>query len=584
MPNKKTTFNTIFRFLRFLKPYWKKGVIAFFFMLLSVGLQLPMPFLTKYLIDKVLVLKSFRILNIIGLVLVGMLLVRAASAFLERFLLTTFRGRVLFDVRLKLFEHIQKLSLSFFHKKETGYLMSRVSGDVNAVQGLLADTLVSFGQNTLTFIAGIACTLYIHPKLAFICFGILPLYLFSLMVFNKRIRSMSHEVRERYALVQKDLQELLSGVSVIKAFTGETRSTLRLLGSVKNAIRKEVRLDITATLASISSVIISSAGPIILIWYGCGEIMRGSLTIGGLIAFNSFIRYLFGPTRSLFNLNIGIQRSLAAVERIFEIMDIKPEREGKKRIEIKGGRIIFDRVSFSYNGKEQVLKNVSLEVKPGEVVAIVGRSGVGKTTLVSLIPKFYLPDKGRILIDGKNISDVNLKSLRKNIGICSQDTFLFSDTIKENIKFGNPNVNVEKIKEAAKLAYADLFIKNLPSGYETKVGERGVNLSGGERQRIAIARAIIKSPKILILDEATSQIDAQSERLIQKALQHLLKNRTTIIIAHRLSTIRNADKILVLDKGEIVCRGKHNELYRTCPTYRELYKKQFSIQKRGMVA
>ena len=576
MHNKKTTFRTVLRFLRFLKPYWKKGVIAFLFMLLAVGLQLPMPFLTKYLIDKVLVLKSFKILNIIGLVLVGVLFVRAASTFIESFLLTTFRGRVLFDIRLKLFEHIQKFSLSFFHKKETGYLMSRVSGDVNAVQGLLADTLVSFGQNTLTFIAGIACTLYIHPKLAIICFGILPLYLLSLQVFNKRIRRMSHDVRERYAMVQKDLQELLSAIFIIKAFTGEKRSTIRLLKSVKDAIRKEVRLDITAALASISSVIISSAGPIVLIWYGCGEIIRGSLTVGGLIAFNSFIRYLFGPARALFNLNIGIQRSLAACERVFEIMDIAPEREGKNDIKVKEGKVVFENASFSYDGEERVLKNISFEVNPGELVAIVGRSGVGKTTLVSLIPRFYEPEEGKILIDGEDIKDANLKKLRRNIGIVAQETFLFSDTIKENISFGNPDANDREIEEAARLAYCNEFIKTLPGGYETKVGERGVNLSGGERQRISIARAILKNPKILILDEATSNLDSESEKKIQKALEPLMKKRTTFVIAHRLSTIINADRILVLHDGKIVEVGTHKELYKENGVYKKLYDEQFS--------
>ncbi len=576
MSQEKSTFKTIRRFLQFLRPYWKKGVIAFFFMLLAVGLQLPMPFLTKYLIDEVIVIKSFRLLNIIGLVLVGVLFVRAASIFLESFLLTTFRGRVLFDIRLKLFEHIQKLSFSFFHKKETGYLMSRISGDVNAVQGLLADTLVSFGQNTLTFIAGIACTIYIHPKLAFICFAILPLYLLSLQVFNKRIRGMSHDVRERYALVQKDLQELLSGISIIKAFTGERRSTLRLLKSVKDAIRREVRLDITAALASISSVLISSAGPIVLIWYGCGEIIRGSLTIGGLIAFNSFIRYLFGPTRSLFNLNIGIQRSLAACERIFEIMDIAPEREGRRDIKIREGRVVFENVSFSYDGKERVLENISFEANPGEICAIVGRSGVGKTTLVSLIPRFYEPKEGRILIDGEDISDVSLKRLRKNIGIVAQETFLFSDTIKENIRFGNPVAKDREIEEAARLAYCDEFIKTLPDSYETSVGERGVNLSGGERQRISIARAILKNPKILILDEATSNLDSESEKNIQQALEPLTRTRTSFVIAHRLSTIINADKLLVLENGKIIEVGTHKELYEKNGVYRKLYDEQFS--------
>ncbi|MBI4722397.1 MAG: ABC transporter ATP-binding protein [Candidatus Stahlbacteria bacterium] len=575
MNNKLSTLHTIRRFLGFLKPYWKKGVIAFFFMLLGVGLQLPMPFLTKYLIDKVIVLKSFKILNIIGFVLIGVLFVRASSVFIQSFLLTTFGGRVLFDIRIKLFAHIQKLSLSFFHKKETGYLMSRLSGDVDAVHGLLADTLVSFVQSTLTFIAGVACTIYIHPKLACICFGILPFYLLSLQIFNKRIRNMSHNVREKYALVQKDLQELLSAVSLIKAFTGEKRATLRQLRSVKEAVRQNVRLDITATLASISSVIISSAGPVVLIWYGCREIMIGSLTVGGLIAFNSFIRYLFDPARSLFNLNISIQQSLAACERIFEMLDVAPERGGEKDIKIKEGKVIFQNVSFSYNGEEKVLDNISFEATPNETIAIVGRSGVGKTTLVSLIPRFYDPQNGKILIDGEDISNATISSLRKNIGIVAQETFLFSDTIKENIKFGNPNAEAEKIEEAANLAFAAEFIQKLPYGYDTKVGERGVNLSGGERQRIAIARVIVKNPKLLIFDEATSNLDSESERLIQNALAPLIKERTTFIIAHRLSTIRNADKIIVLDNHKIVGEGKHQELYENCPVYKELYDKQF---------
>ncbi|MEO0095172.1 MAG: ABC transporter ATP-binding protein [candidate division WOR-3 bacterium] len=568
-------FNTIKKFLKFLVPYRQKGVFAFFFMLLSVGLQLPMPFLTRFLIDKVIVLKSFQLLNIIGFVLIGFLFIYAISVFLQNLLLTTFRGRVLFDIRLKLFEHIQKLSFSFFHKKETGYLMSRLSDDVNAVQGLLADTLVSAGQNILTFIAGVACTLYIHPKLAIICFLILPFYLLSLMAFNRRIRNMSHEVREKYALLNKDLQELLSGVFVIKAFTGEKRATIKMLGKIKEAIRKEVKLDITATIASISSALISATGPIVLIWYGCAEIMRGNLTIGSLIAFNSFIGYLFGPTKNLYNLNLNVQRSLAAVERIFEMLDLEPERDGEKEIKIREGRVVFDNVSFSYNGTEEVLKDISFEVNPGEIVAIVGRSGVGKTTLVSLIPRFFEPQKGRILIDGEDIKDARLRSLRSQIGICAQNVFLFSDTIRENIRFGNPEAKDGAIENAARLAYADEFIKNLPEGYDTKVGERGVNLSGGERQRIAIARTLIKNPKILIFDEATSQLDSESEKMIQNALKNLLKNRTTFIIAHRLSTIQNADKILVLDEGRIVGIGKHRELYNSCEVYKHLYDEQF---------
>jgi ATP-binding cassette, subfamily B, bacterial MsbA len=386
---------------------------------------------------------------------------------------------------------------------------------------------------------------------------------------------MSYEVRERYAKVQKDLQELLSAVSIIKAFTGEKRVTIRQLQSLKEAIRKEIRLDITATIASISSVIISAAGPIVLIWYGCYEIMNGNLTVGGLIAFSSFINYLFGPAQSLFNLSIGIQRSLAACERIFEIMDIAPEKEGKNDIQIKRGVVIFENVSFSYDDKEPVFENVSFSADSNETVAIVGRSGVGKTTLVSLIPRFYEIQKGKILIDGEYIKDAKLKSLRKQISIVAQDTFLFSDTIKENIRFGNPAANDEEVENAATLAYCEEFIKEMPDGYDTKIGERGVTLSGGQRQRISIARAILRNPRILILDEATSSLDSESERLIQGSLVPLMKDRTTFVIAHRLSTIRNADKIIVLDDHKIAGIGNHSKLYEICPAYKQLYNEQF---------
>lgn len=565
------TYKPILRFLSFLKPYWKKGLLAFAFMLLSVGLQLPMPFLTKYLIDKVIVIKSFKLLNIIGLVLVGVLLIRSLSVFLQSLLLTTFRGRVLFDIRIKLFEHIQKASLSFFHKKQTGYLMSRLSDDVNAVQGLLADTLVSAGQSILTFAAGIVCTVYIHPKLALICFLVLPLYLLSLAVFNKRVRSLSRITREKFALVNKDLQEMLSAISVIKAFTGEGRAVLRLMASVKEAIRTEIRLDIIATIASITSTIISSLGPLALIWYGCGEIMRGNLTVGGLLAFNSFIGYLFGPVRVLYDLNLGVQRSLAAVERIFEVLEVAPEEDGKEEIKIENGAITFENIFFSYDEGERVLNDLSFAIAPGRTTAIVGRSGMGKTTVVSLLLKYYRPDSGRILIDGRDISDIRTRSLRSQIGLVSQETFLFSDTIRENIRFGWPDASDDEIESAARLAHAHEYITYMPDGYSTHVGERGCTLSGGQRQRIAIARAILKNPRILILDEATSQIDNESERLIQEALNNLFRDRTALIIAHRLSTVMQADNIMVLDEGKIVMQGRHQYLLDKCGLYRGLY-------------
>ena len=559
------------RFLKFLSPYWKKGAWAFLFMLLSVGLQLPLPFLTKYLIDEVVAIKSFKLLNLIGLVLIGFLIIRAVSNLLQSYLLASFRGRVLFDVRVKLFERVQRASLSFFHGRQTGYLMSRLSDDVDAVQGLLAETLVTAGQSILTFVAGIVCTIYIHPKLALICFAVLPLYVVSIAIFNRRIRSLSMETREQFALVQKDLQELVSGMSLIKAFTAEGRATMRLISGLKRAIRAEVRLDITAALASISSAMISAVGPMALIWYGCGEIMRENLTIGGLLAFSSFIGYLFGPVQVLYELNVGIQRSLAAVERIFEIMDVEPEGDAESILSIPNGRVTYDGVSFSYGDNEAVLRDISFEIPPGRSAALVGRSGGGKTTLASLLLKFYQPSAGRICIDGRDIGSISLKSLRSQIGLVAQDSFLFSDTIKENIRFGRPNASDEEIENAAKMAHAHEFIMDMPDGYLARIGERGCTLSGGQRQRVSIARAILKDPKILILDEATSQVDNESERLIQEALEKFMKGRTTIIIAHRLSTVEKADMIMVLHEGRIVDRGRHFELLAKEGIYRELY-------------
>lgn len=559
------------RFLKYLSPYWRKGLFAFMFMMISVALQLPMPFLTKYLIDDVIPTKSLRLLTLIGLSLTSIVLIRAISRFYQSFILSSFRGRVLFDIRLQLFDHIQKAALSYFFKKQTGYLMSQLSDDVNALQGLLAETLVSAGQNIITFIAGIICTIYIHPKLALICFLILPLYLLSLVAFNKRVRNLSYRTRENIALVNKDLQELLSGISLIKAFTAEGRSTLKLLTSIKTAIRSEIKLDIIATIASICSFLISSIGPLILIWYGCGEIIRGHLTVGGLLAFNFFIGFLFDPVRVLYDLNLSVQRSLAAVERVFEILDVSPEETGVHQIVINRGSILFKNVSFAYNST-YVLKEISFNIEPGQIVAIVGRSGAGKTTIISLLLKFYRQSTGHIVIDQQDISDISTKSLRDQIGLVAQDAFLFSDTVKENIRFGRPEATDREVEEAAKLAFAYNFIMDMPDGFKSKIGERGCILSGGQRQRLAIARAILKNPKILILDEATSQVDSEVELNIQRAIKQIMPHRTIITIAHRLSTVQMADKIIVIDHGSIVEEGIHLQLYKKGGVYYELCK------------
>ncbi len=558
---------------RFLKPYWKKGVGALFLMLLATLLQLPLPFLTKYIIDKVVVAKDFHLLHIIGFSLIGLIILQSLTGFVKGVLLTVFSSRVLFDIRVKLFEHLQDLSLKFFRKNQTGYLMSRISSDVQSLHGLLADTILNIIQNALTFVVGIGAVFYIHKKLALISLAILPFYALLTWFFSRKIRSMSWELREKYAEAQKEIQELISGIFTIQSFSAEKTSLLRMFKKTKGETKQSIKLSVFGALYVFLTSIVSSSAPLVILWYGCFEIMRGNLTIGGLIAFNSFVRYLFGPTSAFVNINLTVQQSLASAERVFEIMDTEPDvKDAENAVMLNDfkGDITFENVSFSYEN-ESVLENISLRVEKGEKAALVGPSGAGKTTIVNLLMRFYDPEEGRILFDGIDIREIKLKSLRNNIAVVSQDVFLFRDTVRENIRFGSPLASDEMIYEAAKKAFADDFILKLEKGYDTIIGERGMTLSGGERQRISIARAVLKDAKILVLDEATSQLDSESENYVRKALDGILRGKTSVVIAHRLNTIKDMDKIVVLNKGKIVMTAKHDELYENCEFYKNLY-------------
>ncbi|MFQ6083723.1 MAG: ABC transporter ATP-binding protein [Candidatus Aminicenantia bacterium] len=577
----RKTLKNIARFLPYLKSQWKRAFLAGIFMLISVLLQLPLPLITRHIIDNILPNKDIVLLNWVILGLIGFMLIKGVSDLLNGYLLTLFRERVLFDIQLKLFQHIQKLNLSFFKNKRIGYLMSRIRNDVSNLQGLLAQTLLSFLRDSLTFIVGTTVIFIFHWKLASASLAVLPFFVYSIHFFSGRIRKKSLEFQEKIALVSATLQETLSAISIVKSFQLEKYEARKYVKKLRELIRTRIRFDLLSSFFGYTTAFIGGIGPLIVLWYGGREVIRGNLTLGTLVAFSAFLGYLFGPAQRLMNLNTNIQKSLASLERVFELLDIAPkinEPDKPKKFELIEGRVKFDNITFSYNSSEPVLKNVNLIVEPGKTVALVGKSGAGKTSLVNLIPRFYDPQQGNIFIDGINIKEVRIQDLRKAIGIVPQETFLFSGTIKENIKYGRLNASDEEIIEAAKLANADEFIRKLPQGYDTEIGERGMKLSGGQRQRIAIARVILKDPKILILDEATSELDAESEKLIQDALRKLCKNRTTFIIAHRFSTIINVDKIIVLDNGRIIGKGIHNELYQRCEYYRELCKNQLISQ------
>jgi len=579
--NRDKTLKNIIRFLPYLKSQWKRAFIAGIFMFISVILQLPLPLVTRHIIDHILPNKNIVFLNWVILGLLGFMVVKGVLDVLNTYFLSLYKERVLFDIQLRLFQHIQRLDLSFFKSNKIGYLMDRIRNDVSNLQGLLAQTLLNFSRDSLTFFVGAIIIFIFHWKLALISLTIMPLFIYSIYFFSGRIRRKSKELQERFALVSATLQETLSANFIVKSFRLETCEARKFVKKFRELIRTRIRFDLLSSLFGYITAFIGGIGPLIVLWYGGREVIDGKLTLGTLVAFGAFVGYLFGPTQRLMNLNASIQQSLGSLDRVFEILDIVPEiseHSSTKKFKPVEGKVEFDNITFSYDGSGPVLKNISFTIESCKTVALVGKSGAGKTSLANLIPRFYDPQEGNIFIDRANIKEVGIRDLRKAIGIVPQETFLFSGTIKENIKYGNLNASNEEIISAAILANADCFIKKLPKGYDTEVGERGVKLSGGERQRIAIARAILKDPKILIFDEATSELDSESERLIQDALRELCKDRSTLIIAHRLSTTINADVIVVLDKGSVIDMGKHSELYERCEFYRELCKNQLIIQ------
>jgi subfamily B ATP-binding cassette protein MsbA len=571
------------RFLAYFKPHWKYVGLAGIFMLINVLLQLPMPLFTRYIIDNVLPGKNTAILNWVVLALLGFMIIHGFSDLLNGYYLTIFRVKVLFNVQLKLFQHVQNLSIAYFKNTQTGYLTSRLSSDVSNLHGLLANTLLTFVKNVFTFIVGSIVIFIFHWKLALISLIVLPFFVYSIKYFSVRIRNKSHEFQERFARVFGTIQESLSAIELTKLFQLENRNAGKLVNRLKGYIKTSIKVNLLHNTSRFITAFIGGLGPLLVLWYGGREVIRGELTLGTLVAFSAFLGYLYGPVEGVVNLNTAVQSSLASLERIFELFDIAPrirDPEMPKSLNQVVGMVEFKEVTFSYETNVIVLNKINLTAEPGKTIALVGKSGAGKTSLVNLIPRFYDPQIGAIFIDGIDIKDVRVRDLRKIIGVVPQEVFLFNGSIKENIRCGKLNAEDEEIYEAAKLANAHEFIERFPQGYDSIVGERGAKLSGGEKQRVAIARAILRNPAILILDEATSDLDSESEKLIQQALSRLLEDRTTFVIAHRFSTILNADKIVVLDNKEKVAEGTHKELFDRCDYYKKLCLNQF-IQKEG---
>jgi len=565
------------RLLTYLTPYKARLAWSVVFMGLTSALVSAQAYLVKPVLDKVILAKNMELGLLLPPALVLVTIFKGAAAYGRDYLLGWVGQKIVNDIRDHLYTHIESLSFSYFTRTPTGVIISRIVNDVNLVQGALTKAPSSLVQGVFTMVALTGYVLYLNWRLAAFSIIILPLAGIALSRFSKRFRKASTSMQEEIGVLTTHLHETIGGIRIVKAFGMEKYEGRRFSEKNKNLFNSLMRAIKTSAISHPIMEVISIFGTSLVILFGLYAITAGTMTVGDFFSFMAALVFFYRPLRDLNGVNSTVQDGMAAAKRIFEVLDTRPEIRNRKGAGIASRdfkTIEFRNIVFKYED-EMVLKDIDLTVKAGETIAIVGKSGGGKTTLVNLIPRFYDVTGGSILIDGKDIRDLSVESLRSLTAIVTQQTFLFNDTVKDNIAYGDTGKQFEDIVRAARSAYAEDFIRALPLGYDTIIGESGVKLSGGQRQRIAIARALLKNAPILILDEATSSLDTQSEREVQNALDTLMKGRTSFVIAHRLSTIMNADRIIVLKDGRIVEQGRHEELIARGGEYKNLYEQQF---------
>lgn len=566
------------RLLRYLRPYaWPYFALAVLCMMLFSATNGVMPFLVRHIFDDVFTAKNREVLQLLPVVIIGVFLFRGLVSFGSTYLTEYVGQRIIADLRRELNDHIQHLSLSFFNRTPTGTIVSRVTNDVALVRAALTDAVAAVLKDASSLVVLVAVAFYQDWFLALIAFVVFPASVLPMLRLSKRLRQLSRRGQVTMGQLTALLQETIQGNRVVKAFGMEEYEKRRFNEENEHLFRLAMKGTRIRAFTTPMMEILAAFGIAGVVWYGGYSVIVGGRTQGSFLAFLTALFLLYEPFKGLARTNTIIQQALGAAERVMELLDRQPEvvdRPGARELsEIREG-ITVDNVSFRYD-QEWVLRHVSLQIPRGQVVALVGMSGGGKSTLADLIPRFYDVQEGAICIDGVDIRDYTLASLRRQIAVVTQHTFLFNDTVRNNIAYGNTHTDMEAIVAAAQAANAHDFILQLPQGYDTVVGELGVKLSGGQRQRIAIARALLKNAPILILDEATSALDSESERLVQDALERLMANRTTLVIAHRMSTVRRADRIYVLVHGRIVEEGTHEELLALNAEYRKLYDLQF---------
>ena len=565
------------RLFTYLRPYKARIGWSVVFMGLTSVLISAQAYLVKPVLDKVILAKDMGLGLYLPPALVLVTILKGGAAYARDYMMGWVGQRIVNDIRDELYTHIESLSFSYFTRTPTGVIISRIVNDVNLVQGALTRAPSSLVQGIFTMVALTGYILYLNWRLAIFSIIVLPLAGIALSKFSKRFRTASTQMQEQIGVLTTHLHETVGGIRIVKAFGMEKYESRRFAEKNKNLFNSLMRAIKTGAISHPVMEVISILGTSLVILFGLYYIANGKMTVGDFFSFMASLVFFYRPLRDLNGVNNTVQDGVAAAQRIFEVLDTQPEiknRQGALSVSRDFKTIEFRNLAFKYEDA-MVLKDINLTVRTGETIAIVGKSGGGKTTFVNLIPRFYDVTGGSILIDGRDIRDLSIESLRAQTAIVTQQTFLFNDTVKDNIAYGDTGRQFEDVVSAARSAYAEDFIQALPQGYDTVIGESGVKLSGGQRQRIAIARALLKNAPILILDEATSSLDTQSEREVQNALDTLMKGRTSFVIAHRLSTIMNADRIIVLKDGRIVEQGRHEELLARGGEYKNLYEQQF---------
>jgi len=584
-PPSISIWRLLWRVYAYLKPYSWLTIIAYLSLLGILGLNLVMPQIIRQMIDQGIDSQETSSLVWGALALLGITVVKGVLTYIQGQFAEVASQNVAYDLRNAIQQKLTSLSFSFHDQIETGDLLSRAVQDVERIRFLTGRATIRLLDGVLILLATAGVLVWMQPRLALLVIATMPLLAYQALRFGRQFRPLSLEIQKQIGVLTISVEQNLRGIKVVKAFAQEDAEIERFDAAMRKWITLASRSARLQSLMSPLLILIANLGMVFIIWYGGSLVISGALSIGELVAFTAYLGQVVEPVRRLGLIIPAVAIASSSAERIFEILDAVQDvgdEPGAQPLAAVEGRVRFEQVSFGYRSRETlaaVLSGIDFEVQPGQVVALLGRTGSGKSTIISLIPRFYDPTAGRITVDGIDIRRITLNSLRRQIGIVMQETTLFAGSIRDNIAFGNPQASEEAIIRAAEAAQAHQFIQEMPQGYATRVGERGVTLSGGQRQRIAIARALLMDPRILILDDATASVDTETERLIQLAYAHLMQGRTTFIIAHRLTTVRQADLILVLENGQIADRGTHEELLAFSPRYREIYERQLRPQE-----